>query len=268
MSKPPEIKYSFRDERRRNSVFTINKQKFNFSERIGQGNAGSVRLYEAENGMCLAVKRYAPNTEYSKKQSFEHEYHILRKIYPQQNIHYVEYGTEKRIIMPYFKAEPLSKIPEGNIPKRKRILLKALHDVLNIFRTKGILHLDLHADNILVSSSPEKIIIIDWGMAYDCNGTKSLPPEIIFVSLISSYTVLIGNAGRLNMSGFNETLRSRGEASLIYINKFLMFYEYCIEAISQRPFNSNISYVSGYDSSSGDESVEDWDSSDSDFKFV
>ncbi len=124
-----------------------------------------------------------------------HEVEILRDLRGipgvQQYVEHFETEKELVIVCEYCKGEELHDYinTNGSLPEEiVKQLFRQLCVTMETVHKKGIIHRDLKPENIIIDDDQNKVIIIDWGLAFypaktmerkSCGSPMFVSPEVI-----------------------------------------------------------------------------------------
>lgn len=219
---------------RRNSIISISESGtiLTVKRELGQGGFGDVRLFVDETGeIQLAVKRFnnAENMSHDALGSPHYEAEITRLVKGNTTKLIELPDGDTRMIMPFVRGETLytllSKDRQPPSPLLFNILIDAIKAAIEAYNIKGILHIDLNLNNILVELKQNGayiIEIIDWGLAVKKGQPVALERLKIMANFLFNmyYKYFIPNDAKYFLANLTNVVNGVNS-----INTFLEFYK-------------------------------------------
>lgn len=150
--------------------FSANKQLVYLKD-LGSGGTGEVKLfYEEITDKKFAIKKFSPIPENDGDDSYQRfidEAKILIDIYHKNIVRVYTYYLfpEQRLgylQMEFVEGEKIDKYLANNPGQFDKIFVQAI-DAFNYLESKGILHRDIRAENMLVTGDELKVIDFGFG---------------------------------------------------------------------------------------------------------
>ena len=144
---------------------------------LGHGYSGKVFLVENSAGEKLALKivslRYSPLTDAPSLQNVKEEWKILTAVnqaFGEMTIDTV-HDLKAYLPMKYIPGNTWESYLEGNSLTKEQNdkIMAAVMDKVRFIHSKGIIHGDLAARNIMLDPETLEPTLIDWGFAKESN---------------------------------------------------------------------------------------------------
>lgn len=137
--------------------FPEHKVDFHQGELIGEGTNGEVFLDADDNAYLIKV--YLANEDESIAEVARHEAEIFRRYYGEDAaMHLVDEEDVSHVRMYRIPGETLSSLPPGSLPNNAE---EKFVDMIERLNALGIMHNDLHSENVLWDSSSQSFLPID-----------------------------------------------------------------------------------------------------------
>lgn len=157
---------------------------FILHEKIGSGGFGEV--YRATDSSpfqeTVAIKILIPHPLLEIKhikERFTREAEAIRRLDHHSIVHYKIAGFTgdnpevPYLAMDFIQGKKLSEIA-NSIPYDKKIsIMMDVLDALQYAHSKGVLHRDIKPSNIMIRDADNKVIVVDFGLAYVYDGISS-----------------------------------------------------------------------------------------------
>lgn len=166
---------------------------FKPNKALGKGNYGEVRLFTSETGEHIAVKSagfeaawLSENELTNRKENNDHETAMLKKYHPDKACYNWHFASQNFLsshysdclVMPYHTGETFCDFMDktNDLCALANVILLIINE-LDSLHKKGIIHGDIHLNNIIVSEDNQSVYFIDFGMsqANSMRITKQLP---------------------------------------------------------------------------------------------
>ena len=157
-------------------IWELPPDRFKDPELIGQSSEGCVyKAFDNHFQTDVVVKRL--NSMYWDK---NFEYRLIRQIKSLRRLEHpsiikylefftVEEGKATWVVYKYHPGEPLldlmDRFPRGMPENYALLLFKQILKGIEYSHSKGVIHRDLKATNILVNRNDDSVVIIDFGLA-------------------------------------------------------------------------------------------------------
>lgn len=142
-------------------------------EQIGQGGNGKVFSARDSAESPVAIKFISSRISEQKRKRFKNEIHFCESHDCQYVIRVIDHGYAKTsdddylfYVMPAFAKTLRDKMQEGITPEEILDVFSGILTGLQFAHSKGIIHRDIKPENILLSDSPLRPVICDFGIAH------------------------------------------------------------------------------------------------------
>ncbi|MBG6248990.1 MULTISPECIES: OspG family effector kinase [Symbiopectobacterium] len=137
--------------------FPEHKVDFNVGKLIGEGTNGEVFIDADDN--AYLIKIYLENEGESVAEVAKHEAEVFRRYYGEDAaMHLVDEEGVSYVRMYKIPGETLSSLPPGSLPNNAEEKFVDMFERLNKL---GIMHNDLHSENVLWDSRSQSFFPID-----------------------------------------------------------------------------------------------------------
>jgi predicted Ser/Thr protein kinase len=161
----------------RPAAYLSSATPFSRGPEIGRGGFGAVyrMTHETQIGEYhYAMKVLEPSSFIQNKERaearFKREMRVLEKLQHRGIVQLLEAGLDSErkpyILMPYIDGVDLRRAMSGAKPNRVLRVFDEMLQALEFAHSKGVVHRDLKPSNVLVRSSDDQPIILDFGCAY------------------------------------------------------------------------------------------------------
>ena len=161
-------------------------KRYRLVRELGHGGFGSV--YEAEHiylrrphAIKILLKQYARDQAFRGR--FLREAQTAASLVHKNIIHIDDFGIEANqpfLVMPYIFGGTLQIVIQNHQSLRLAQVLSYLEDIcaaLGYAHSKGVVHLDLKPQNLLVHQDDGRLILADFGLAHLLTGDEVLGGE-------------------------------------------------------------------------------------------
>lgn len=143
--------------------------RYSAKKPLGTGYYAHARKFEAKLEKTSKRKKVvvlSPATKVSwSEDEIERKIRFFKTLYSDKKSEY--FKEEKRAVVPYIKGDPLSDMTHLFKDQGTRIsTFKSVAEAVKQAHDKGLVLIDLYADNILYNSKQGKCYLIDGGLAH------------------------------------------------------------------------------------------------------